>query len=939
MSPSGIDCFRQVHYSRSSSFATDKYREHVELLERTHALRLQFEHEKGMWMAKIRQDTTDAYIEEQRIHQESFPSDLQSSAFQQSESTDNSADITAGRKFSRCSPEKNIGDDTNRFIYDTYENDHSDFMDEDQLMTSTNLNEEANLGCSRKRKFSTPSRQIGCKAIITPMLLSIDADALIDGDKLEDESGCIEGPIAIINGNKDTRLHNTVHDQSNHAGTFEMDGHDDTYSSYKDVLSPSLTKSPPIQMRDYTHEDGYGAIDEGEYRASASGRSPTYRAYEDLSSNFNDYDACGDAEVGTKRKNTLSDELQLETFIPNESYPVDTTSSQSDALLDADSYQDRRHYEVERERDIDNQLADKELDNSIVWDGPVYDSDTGIIPARDGTNNIDHPQVLNDAISSSVDIVMVADHADGDGDGDVRVHDSVTLHGHDAITINSSSSSSVDIVMVTHHADGDGDGDGDVRVHDSVVLHDHDAITTNSSSSVDIAMVTDHADGDGDGDGDVRVHDSVVLHDHDAITINSSVDIVMVTDHGDGDGDGDVRVHDSVTLHDHDAITINSSSNNSSSVDIAMVADHADGDGDGDVRVHDSVVLHDHDAITTNSSSSSSSSSVDIAMVADHGDGDGDIRVHDSVTLHDHDAITINSSSSSSVEIAMVADHGDADGDGDGDGDVRVHDSVVLHDHDAITINSSSSSSSSSSSVDIVMVAHHADGDGDGDVRVHDSVTLHDHDAITINSSSSSSVDIVMVADHGDGDGDGDDDIRVHDSVTLHDHDAITTNSSSSSSVDIVMAADHGDGDGGPDGDVRVYDSVVMHFHDAVPISSSNNNDNNIISGDSVVVGDHMVDNDEDKTAAVSDTHLDIIVVDAMTVDDDLALRPEDFVEDMVERPNDRMICDHGAGTQPVGGFNLQGISRENTALSYISGTQVDGDCLVSNATADFISK
>ena len=593
MSPSGIDCFRQVHYSRSSSFAIDKYREHVELLERTHALRLQFEHEKGMWMAKIRQDTTDAYIEEQRIHQESFPSDLQSSAFQQSESTDNSADITAGRKFSRCSPEKNIGDDTNRFIYDTYENDHSDFMDEDQLMTSTNLNEEANLGCSRKRKFSTPSRQIGCKAIITPMLLSIDADALIDD---------VEGPIAIINGNKDTRLHNTVHDQSNHAGTFEMDGHDDTYSSYKDVLSPSLTKSPPIQMRDYTHEDGYGAIDEGEYRASASGRSPTYRAYEDLSSNFNDYDACGDAEVGTKRKNTLSDELQLETFIPNESYPVDTTSSQSDALLDADSYQDRRHYEVERERDIDNQLADKELDNSIVWDGPVYDSDTGIIPARDGTNNIDHPQVLNDAISSSVDIVMVADHADGGGDGDVRVHD------------------------------------------------------------------------------------SVVLHDHDAITINSS----------------------------------------------------------------------------------------------------------------------------------------------------------------------------------------------------------------------------------------------------------------SSSSVDIVMAADHGDGDGGPDGDVRVYDSVVMHFHDAVPISSSsssNNNDNNIISGDSVVVGDHMVDNDEDKTAAVSDTHLDIIVVDAMTVDDDLALRPEDFVEDMVERPNDRMICDHGAGTQPVGGFNLQGISRENTALSYISGTQVDGDCLVSNATADFISK
>ena len=637
MSPSGIDCFRQVHYSRSSSFATDKYREHVELLERTHALRLQFEHEKGMWMAKIRQDTTDAYIEEQRIHQESFPSDLQSSAFQQSESTDNSADITAGRKFSRCSPEKNIGDDTNRFIYDTYENDHSDFMDEDQLMTSTNLNEEANLGCSRKRKFSTPSRQIGCKAIITPMLLSIDADALIDGDKLEDESGCIEGPIAIINGNKDTRLHNTVHDQSNHAGTFEMDGHDDTYSSYKDVLSPSLTKSPPIQMRDYTHEDGYGAIDEGEYRASASGRSPTYRAYEDLSSNFNDYDACGDAEVGTKRKNTLSDELQLETFIPNESYPVDTTSSQSDALLDADSYQDRRHYEVERERDIDNQLADKELDNSIVWDGPVYDSDTGIIPARDGTNNIDHPQVLNDAISSSVDIVMVADHADGGGDGDVRVHD-------------------------------------------SVVLHDHDAITTNSSSS-------------------------------------SSVDIAMVADHGDGDGDGDVRVYDSVTLHDHDAITI---------------------------------------------SSSSSSSSVDIAMVADHADGDG-----------------------------------------------------------------------------------------------------------------------------------------------------------------------------GSDGDNRVYDSVVMHDHDAVPISSSNNNDNNIISGDSVVFGDHMIDDDEDKTAAVSDTHLDIIVVDTMTADDDLALRPEDFVEDMVERPNDRMTCDHGAGTQPVGGFDLQGISRENTALSYISGTQVDGDCLVSNATAD----
>jgi hypothetical protein len=180
------------------------------LLERTHALRLQFEHEKGMWMAKIRQDTTDAYIEEQRIHQESFPSEFRSTALLQSESIDRPVDTSEGGKFSRCSPRKDVRDDPNRFIYDTFENDHAEFMDYDSIEGAISINEEANLGHSRKRKFSTPSRQAVCKAIVTPNLLNADTEAVNCGDEFEGGSRRTGGLVVMVDGNDDTGFHNTI---------------------------------------------------------------------------------------------------------------------------------------------------------------------------------------------------------------------------------------------------------------------------------------------------------------------------------------------------------------------------------------------------------------------------------------------------------------------------------------------------------------------------------------------------------------------------------------------------------------------------------------------------------------------------------------------------------------------------------------------------------
>ena len=162
---SDYDTWSRFNFLYFELYAT--CREYIELREKTHALRLQFEHEKSMWMTKIRQDALDSASDRQDFrksistygnhdNRDSYsPSNEMKFAVQ-----GNDAEINERDRSSSDAAMKGRNNGDNLFIYEFSEEDcSSDNVDELFAQSDRVIGEDiTEVGMKRKRKFSTPSK-------------------------------------------------------------------------------------------------------------------------------------------------------------------------------------------------------------------------------------------------------------------------------------------------------------------------------------------------------------------------------------------------------------------------------------------------------------------------------------------------------------------------------------------------------------------------------------------------------------------------------------------------------------------------------------------------------------------------------------------------------------------------------------------------------------
>ena len=226
------------------------FRDHVEMCEKTHALRLQFEYEKNMWLAKHRQDCLDAAVDRSRLLTATASNRYweKNESISQQEGSHTDQEIGAREIAERQEaqpPESEHGEvKKSNFMYDVP--DEFDYVPIQSKVEE--LGEEEQDVITRKKKFSTPSRHpVGKAAIIVPDDSMTDdsggynvASSSVD---LQNSLSCVQlmvEPYLEFSGIDEAEMSNDSSNQANQGDdTYNSLATDDTFCTEKFLTKTS----------------------------------------------------------------------------------------------------------------------------------------------------------------------------------------------------------------------------------------------------------------------------------------------------------------------------------------------------------------------------------------------------------------------------------------------------------------------------------------------------------------------------------------------------------------------------------------------------------------------------------------------------------------------------------------------------------------------------